>query len=213
MEDLLLRVERTYWELAFAQAEARIKARSEKQALAQFKTTEENIRRGLLAAGEIHVVNENLVIFQQQGLLARENLAVAQRNLAQLLNLPLDKNIFAIDSLDTAAPAMPRDISIDKSPALGILKAEVEREARRLKFEDNQTDPRLDLDARVGLVGQPNSPWEEVSSGSRPEGRVGVTFEIPLDWSPYRAQVRAAQLTQKQKPWSSKQPGNASIPG
>ena len=199
LEDLLLKVERAYWELSFAQAEAQIKKRSEDQARKQYETTKENIRRGLLAAGEIHVVNENLVSFQQQSLRAQENLVIAQRNLAQLLNLPLGSPLQAGENLDGENQALPRELSPENHPDYRIAVLELEREKYTLEFQRDQSAPRLNLDASVGMIGGLETPWADIAGAEHPEGRVGLFFEMPLIYAPDAARIQKARLNHEGK--------------
>ena len=87
VEELIRRVDAAYWQLAFAQADVESKVKARDRARSQFDDTTENIRRGLLAPGDIFVVEENLVIFEEQLLRAREDLKLAQLALANLMQL------------------------------------------------------------------------------------------------------------------------------
>ena len=59
---LLERTDRAYWELVFAREDVEIKKRGHERARVQFEETTENIKRGLLAPGEIFVVEEGVVV-------------------------------------------------------------------------------------------------------------------------------------------------------
>ncbi|MCA9582043.1 MAG: TolC family protein, partial [Myxococcales bacterium] len=74
----LVDVEVAYWSLAFAQADIEIKLRSVGRARRQYEDTKENIRLGIIAEGEIYVVEENLVFFEQQMNQAEQRLRLAQ---------------------------------------------------------------------------------------------------------------------------------------
>ena len=199
MEDLLLRVERAYWELAFAQAELEIKNRSLAQAKKQFDTTEENITRGLLAKGEIHVVEESLIAFKQQALKTKENLELAQRNLARLIDRPLGEALLAVDRLGDVIEVWPAASTPAGNPAHQVIVLQHEREAYTLSFETNLARPRLDLEASVGSNGGPQRPWTDVANTAHPEGRVGLLFEMPLGMGPDAARIQKARLEQSRR--------------
>jgi outer membrane protein TolC len=87
LNTLLHQVEQAYWALAFSQLEVGAKTGARDRAKKQFEETKENIRRGILADIEIYLVEENLVFFQQELVKAEQRRELAQRALAELLQL------------------------------------------------------------------------------------------------------------------------------
>ena len=204
---LLVDVERAYWTLAYAQADITIKERSRDRAQQQFDDTKENIRRGLLAPGEIYVVEENLVIFEEQLLRSREQVRLAQLDLARLLQMPEQTELRATDSLDQPQLELPRladalDVALRTNPAVRAERIALEQAQVQLAFDRNQSRPVLDLGASLSLNGLSENQadaWGETFSAQNPALRVGLTFEVPLVGAPYRARVSRAELERRQQ--------------
>lgn len=203
----LLEVERAYQELAFAQADLEIKARSRDRAQQQYEDTRENIRRGLLAEAEVYVVEENVVIFEQFMVSARENLAVARQNLARLLQLSPDEALVATDAVEVPEGGVPAasdavERALLTNPELAVARLQTEVSEVSLAFEENQRLPTLDVSGTLRLNGigaSPGPAWQEVAGAGRPEWGVGVTFELPLDRDPDRARVERAALERQSR--------------
>ncbi|MCA9668007.1 MAG: TolC family protein [Myxococcales bacterium] len=207
LNDLLVKVENAYWTLAFAQIDVRNRMRTRDRAKQQFKDTQENIRRGILAKPEILVVEENLVFFEQQLVTAKQSLALARRELSALLIVAGDSKITATDDLGKLPASIP---ARDKAVRQGLdhnatLRAELLRVSKNrvtLAFEKNQTLPALDLVATFKLNGIDPAYGRhlgEIFAADRPEGTIGLTFKLPLSWMANRARVSRAKLTlQKQ---------------
>ncbi len=203
LEDLLAEIDAAYWDLAFAQADVAVKTRSRARAQQQFEDTRENIRRGILAEGEIYVVEENLVFFEQQLREAGERLVLAQRRLARLLQLEPSVAITASDAPSFGATLQTPDAAAHDAlvgnPRLAAAGLEVDRQRARAAREADRALPRLDLDGRLGLAGagEPGDAWAEIGRGDRVDGRLGLTFAVPLSPGPERAAAEAARVEER----------------
>ncbi len=204
---LLVEVESAYWELAYAQADLEIKKRSRDRAQRQYDDTKENIRRGLLAEPEIHVVEENLVFFEGQLIRAGESLRLSQSRLSRLLQLPTDTLLVASDTLEQELPALPSQQEAEaqaegQNPSWRVGRLQLERAELQVRLEDQQALPDLGLSASVGLLGQGEDRAEslgEVASAGRPDLRVGLSFELPLSWDVQYARARGAQTDRQRR--------------
>lgn len=203
LNSLLVDVEAAYWELAFAQADVQGRLRSLGRAQRQFDDTRENIARGLLADADIFIVEENLVIFEQQLLGAREALALARSRLALLLQMnPREVVLEASDPLEEVEAPLPGQdealgVALQESPTLGASRRRVRLANVRLAFEENLLLPTLDLDASLALNGageEFGDPWGAVGAADEPDLRVGIVFEMPLSFGPRRARVEREAL-------------------
>lgn len=201
LETLLAEVDEAYWSLAFAGADREIKTGSLARAQQQYEDTRENIRRGILAEGDIYIVEENLVIFRQQLAEAGERLVLAQRRLAALLQLDPDTPLTAADPLAQPGPELPEaaaavDDGLRHHPDLAARALEVEKQRVRLAAEENRVLPRLDLSGRLALngYGDLDRAWGDVGTAEHPEATLGLTFAIPLGLGPDRARAAAARL-------------------
>lgn len=208
VNDLLRRVDAAYWELAYAQADVEIKEKSRDRAKSQYEDTKENIARGLLASGDIFVVEENLVIFEEQLVRSQESLALAQLRLGRLLQLESRaRELVAADSLDAADAATPSEqdavgVALRESPEVNAQRIAVRQAKATLAFDKNQSRPVLDLNASLGLNGLSEDygeSWAETLTGDNPVVRVGLYFEVPLVSGPYRARVKRSDLEREQE--------------
>lgn len=200
---LLLQVDQAYWELVYAQADLEIKTRSRDRAQEQFEHTTENIKRGLLANSEIYIVEENLVFFEQQLVRSHESLELARVRLARLLRLPVGAELVATASpsqvklLDVSDRGAFVDGALASNPTLMLQELSIESAQVQLDFDENQTDPRLDLSAGVTLNGideQRAAAWGQALTAKNPDLRVQLSFEAPLVWKPDRARIERSEV-------------------
>lgn len=200
LNDLLVRVDAAYWELSYAQSDVDLKVLSRDRANSQFEDTRENIARGLLAPGDIFVVEENLVIFEEQLLRARESLKLAQLRLARLLQRD-GADLVAADPVDApqAAPPTTADAvatALRENPTITAHRIAVRQAEATHAFDRNQARPVLDLAAALGLNGHSDAfgpSWSEALTGDNPVFRIGLYFEVPLVSGPHRARVKRAR--------------------
>ena len=203
LNSFLLEVEQAYWSLSLAQNDVAIRIRSIERAQTQYDEMTENIRRGLVAEGEIFIVEENLVFFSQQLIRSKETLELAQATLARLIRVDPSTEIIATDDLSTQSFDPPP--SYEESLAIGLEYNPAVQSARELtnqrrelyEVASNQYRPQLDLNAAATLSGiDPSrlSAWQQVFTARQPGWRVGLDFSVPLDRSPDRARREAAEI-------------------
>ena len=207
LNGFLLEVEQAYWSLSLAQNDVAIRIRSIERAQKQYDEMTENIRRGLVAEGEIFIVEENLVFFSQQLIRSRETLELAQAELARLIRVDPTAELIATDDLSTQSFAPPPSyedslkVGLDQNP--NVLSARELTAQRRELYQvaQNQYKPQLDLSAAATLSGIDPSrlvAWQQVFTARQPGWRVGLDFSVPLDRSPDRARREAAELSLSQ---------------
>ncbi len=203
----LVRVEQAYWELAYAEADVAIKERSRERAQQQYEDTRENIDRGLIAPGDIFVVEENLVIFEEQLLRSRERLELASLELAELLQLETT-GVRAADALDSVPkPTVPEanravERALRENPGVTVQRVALQQADERVKYDINQARPVLDLSAAValnGLAEDQSDAWRETLSAEFPSVRVGLLFELPVLRGPDIARVERAEMQRSQQ--------------
>mgnify|MGYP001943518813 CR=1 FL=1 len=207
LNDLLVQVEAAYWELAFAQTNVEGRLRSLERARAQYEDTRENIDRGLLAEADIFIVEENVVLFEDQWVRAKESLKLARSRLAQLLQLGPGVWPQATDSLEQALETPPSlmeasRVALQNNPAVRVQHLLARLANIRLSFNENQALPSLDLEASLRLNGQGEGFGEaygESFAADQPDWRVGVVFEVPLWWSGNAARVARSELDVEQR--------------
>jgi outer membrane protein TolC len=179
-----------YWNLVLAQREAALKARSLERARKQYRQTAENIRRGLLPAHDIHVVEESMVSFERKHLDARDAVAAARSALGRQLQLaPAQAD--GLEAIDAPAlqpePLAPLETQLAAAladqPDLAALRARAAAARVQLVYERNARLPRLDLEASLALNGVGASAGagvEELAAGDGHAAYVGLRLEVPL---------------------------------
>lgn len=202
LNKLLLDLETAYWELALAQSDVDLKTRSLERARAQYEDTKENIRRGILADAEVYLVEENVVIFDQELVRAKQALLLARRKLAELMVLEADVALEAEDVL-VAGPgdAMNLEnavaIGVKTNPRVVAQKLRWELAQARARYQVNQALPSLGLNAGLALRGWDGdygTAFGQVFSAPEPDARVGLTFSMPLDRAAVRSDLESATV-------------------
>lgn len=202
LNQLVVEIDGAYWDLAVTQSELQIKIVSRDRAKAQYDDTAENIRRGLLAPGEIYVVEENVVFFEQALIRQEQALGDARRTLAALLQLTDAESLRATDSLEGVAPglvnrAVARQQADRANPSLAAQRLRAELAQTRLNYAMSQSLPAVDLTGAVALGGTAlvlEGLWGSVVSDPGPDARIGVSFAMPLDRPGVSAEVAAVKL-------------------
>lgn len=203
LNQLLRQTDRAYWDLAFAREDVDIKRRSRDRARAQYEETRENIRRGLLAPGEIYLVEENVVNFDDLLSRADENLAVAQSALRRLLNLPPGVAVEASSAVEASAvPAAPEaeslGVAVARNPAVLAARLAVERAAEGVGGSVRDALPQLDVFGRLGVASGATGGLLVYVPGDR-QLRAGLRGSLPLYWGPDAARVRRARAELAQR--------------
>lgn len=202
----IVEVDRAYWNLAETEADVEIKRRSRDRAKQQFEDTKANIERGILAPGEIFVVEENLVIFEQQLLRSLESLELARLRLARLMRVPPETPLSTggeLDSAEADAPEFEAALAsaMGNNPALVATEISKRQADVVIDFEENRRLPSLDLAASIFSVGTDedrSTAWGQALTADSLDYRVGLDFSIPLDFGPDNARVESARLSRRE---------------
>lgn len=195
-------VDAAYWDAALAQADLLIKQRSRDRARQQFEDTQENIRRGILADGELYIIEESLVIFEAELRRAEQRLLLARRALQQTLFVDVDAIAAVSDDLAVVEAVVPaaadaaavaeRDHPLLRAQRLRVALAEAQA---RNAF--NTVLPALTLRSSVGVVSvDPNygKAWGNLVSEPNVTAEVGVRLTVPLDRPSVHAGLSAAEF-------------------
>lgn len=194
-------VDAAYWELAFAREDRAIKRRSRDLAATQRDETQENIRRGLLAPGEIYIVEENLVDFEERLTRADEAVALAEVTLSRLLRAPAGPAPEPSSAI--AAPPSPRPSDADSlvfarghHPLIAAARLAVEQSDTRLGGERREAYPALDAFGALSRS-EGTDTFGQVVDDS-PALEAGLRLSIPLYWGPDAARVERARIARRQ---------------
>ncbi len=205
LNQLLSRADRAYWDLAIAKEEVEIKRRSRDRAKTQYDETRENIRRGLLAPGEIHIVEENLVGFDDLLNRAEENLLLARSALARMLNLPALAAVGASSPVDAAGVAEPSETEAlaavaSKNPSVVAAKLGLERAKVGISADVRAALPKLDVFGRAQYgSGRDEFGTPIVTIDPQVQLFLGLRLSVPLYWGPDLARVQRARVEHAQR--------------
>jgi outer membrane protein TolC len=202
LNKLLLDLESAYWDVALAQSDVDLKTRSLERARSQYEDTKENIRRGILADAEIYLVEENVVIFDQELVRAKQQLLLARRKLAELLAVDADTPFEVEDALIAEpAQALDRDhaveVGVKSNPRVTAQRLRWDLAQARARYQANQTLPSLGLNAGLALRGWDSNfgtAWGQVFTAPQPDARVGLSFAMPLDRQAVSSDLEAATV-------------------
>ncbi len=212
--NLILIFVETYWNLFLAQEDEHIKKEAYERALEQYKRTKEHIQKGILAAKEIYVVEESLLIFANNLEDARKRLADKKDAFLKYI-FSHEKSIREIDVLDKPQETLV----LSESEALlekklekeymdyQIIKLQVEESALALLLAKNQIRPQLDLNILLTATGINNSyttSIDDMSEGRSYNAFFGITFSTPLTYSYLKGQKYTAEKRYEQSRFKEK---------
>ncbi|MFO0758879.1 MAG: TolC family protein [Byssovorax sp.] len=202
LNDLLSSVDRAYWNLVFAREDVEVKRRSRDRARAQYDETRENIKRGLLAPGEIYVVEENVVNFDDGVSRAEENLALAESALRRLLVLPPGTAIEATSPIaadDASEPALAESLeaAAAHNPVVLAARLTAERAKVGISLDERRAMPQLDAFGSLSVAAGRDQLAQPLPSD--PTVRTGLRLSIPLTRGPDAARVRRARAEYAQR--------------
>lgn len=197
---LLERTDRAYWDLVFAREDVEIKRRGHERARVQFEETTENIRRGLLAPGDIFVVEESVVDAEERLNRAEETRELATSALRELVRVPPGM------ALAPSTPATPTDADPADAEAVIVAGKHPQVVAARLAAKQAQLGVGGDtsaalpaLDAFGSFAVGEGEDFLRVPVSDDPELRAGLRVVIPLGWGPDTARVARARTEHQQR--------------
>lgn len=202
LNDLLLQTDRAYWELVFAREDVVLKQRSLDRARTQYEETSENIRRGLLAPGEIFLVEESVVNFEERLSRAQEALALSENAMRRLLVVPPQTALGATtgplaDPGADPAEAESQSLAMSRHPRIVAARLSSERARSGIDVDKNEALPQLDAFGSIGVAS--GNDALRIPLDDHPELRAGVRLAIPLYWGPDTARVARAKTEVQQR--------------
>lgn len=226
---LAANIETTYYEMAqFIELYGyRIESRELAERL--LAGNREKFATGVIPITEVQEAETAVASRDEQVLAARQQLETVGNRLKDLLEInrndPMSREFFRTQNLpqtDQPFPALEQalPVALINRPELEQQRLEIISRDIRLEFSRNQTLPRLDLDATVGVnglsgdnqslgltnLGSRNNPqsgnyWDSVQRMGEGDGYeyfAGVRFSYPLGNRGSRARLQARDLEKKQ---------------
>ncbi len=197
MNAVLLTAARNYFALSTAKINFKIASASVKRAKKQFDDTTENIKRGLIAKGDIYVVEENLVFFEQQLLRAEEQEIQASTQLASLLKMDVKTRFIIDEDLSAFSLEKPTEDDVKDHPTLVSRRLKIQQADQRLSKAKMNRLPSLSIVGGIGFNGI-SAPFGDALGESfsfqNPDATVGLAFSTPLSFSGKSAISERAQI-------------------
>lgn len=193
-------VETTYLDLALAQEVLELRHRSRSLAGELAAGNREKLEVGAVPITEVQQAETAVASRDEQILAARQNVEVAQALLLDLLNVSTGHPLYGAEVRAEPLPAIAAphpgrsealELALEKRPDLQSQQIEVANRNIRLAFFDNQTLPRLDLAATLGLNGLSGNgrgsndgpigeSLSDTAAGEGYEWFAGLRFTYPL---------------------------------
>ncbi len=209
---ILFNVESNYWELVYAREELKVKEESLRLAEDFLKITERKVEVGILAPVEILQAEAEKAAREEGVIMAEDSLLDAEDRLRTVLNLTDDPRYWEIRLLPLDEPSLIDTVldlnaqllqAMENRPDFQQAKIDLETRQIELKYSRNQTLPRIDLVASLGVSGLAGdaqavipvpgatpvfSPFdgnysdalEELKSGDNYDYTIGILVEYPL---------------------------------
>ena len=200
LNDLLQRADRVYWELAFAAEDREIKRRSRDRARSQFEETQENIRRGLLAQGEIYIVEESLTDFEERLSRAEEALSLAKLEMQAVLRWAPNQDVTPTTAVDVAGAPEVSDaesVAAAKRGSPALIAARIRLRAADLDTGIAKSQAYPELDAFGSATVRDGTDERGILLSDNPDLRAGLRLSIPLYWGPDSARVDRAVILRR----------------
>jgi outer membrane protein len=198
---LLERTDRAYWDLVFAREDVDIKRRGHERARVQFEETTENIRRGLLAPGDIFVVEESVVDAEERLSRAEETRELATSALRELVRVPPELPVVPATPAapDGADPADAESSALAASKHPEVVAARLAAQQAKLGVGGDTSAALPAVDAFGSLAVGEGEDFLGVPVSDDPELRAGLRLAIPLTWGPDSARVTRARTAYQQR--------------
>jgi len=215
-------VETTYLDLALSQEVLELRRRSRDLAQELSEGNREKLEAGTVPITEVQQAETAVASRDEQVLAARQNVEVARELLLDLLNVHGGDPLYGVDlqaellpAIDISRPGHPGweealGLALERRPDLQSQQMEIANQDIRLAFFENQTLPRLDLAATLGLnglsgdgggsnAGPYGESWADTATGEGHEWFAGVRFTYPLGNRAAEARRRQAGLRKSQE--------------
>ncbi len=200
-EAVTARIERvvgTYVELAFAQADRRIRAQALKLAEEQLATTQARVELGRLAPADLPVVETAIAERQREVFNAERLVEDRAAALASALHVDAAPDVALPEAATPPEPLAAVEAAAEaRHPALAAIDADVERLRQALPAFEDAALPRLDLTAtahRGGTGGSFGGAVEGLPPGRITLYALGLSFEWPPANGAAEGQLRQARL-------------------
>jgi outer membrane protein TolC len=204
VQDLLLSVIQTYWNLSYAQTEAWARRQQVQQGAEALERAEARLQAGLGDEGDVAQARVSYENFQATLIAAEANVLNQQAVLRNLLGLPPSDpariqlvSAPSIERLKTDWQEILR-LAGEYRPDVVELKLVLEADQQQLVLSRNQALPQLNLGALYrwnGLEGTtPDGQTLAAGGGHFADWEAGVNFSVPLGLRRERAGVREREL-------------------
>jgi outer membrane protein TolC len=186
--EVITRVQRAYWDLAFALRNLQVQLDAVKQARRQYESNKRLVEQGVLAPIDIVAAETQITTFEQNVYTAQEGVTRAENELKTLLLADRNASLWSSSLLPVTPITLepPQDTlnqattnALSNRPEITQLKTNEEINEINTRFYRDRTKPQVDLVGSyntVGLAGslveRPNLPFFPAGSQSNSFGSV-----------------------------------------
>jgi len=208
-EELVGRIESTYWNYVLAMRQIEIFTDSLRIAEQQLDETRERIKLGKTAQVEIAAAEAEVALRKEGFINTKSQMETTKLQFLRLLNLPVT-NLFETDVVLVDAVAVPDAKLDDLSSHIKLaMKMRPDLNQARLNLQRNELEivktrngvlPRLDLFISLGNTGYANSFYDSAKNikGDYYDYSAGLQLEYPLGDRSASAKHRRARLSLEQ---------------
>ncbi|MFZ5830059.1 MAG: TolC family protein, partial [Planctomycetota bacterium] len=204
VQDMVLSVVQTYWNLSLAHIELFARRQQEQQGRETLERSEARLEAGFGTEGEVAQARVTYEGFRASVLGAEANILNQEALLRNLLGLPpAEQRPIELASAPRTTQLVPEWTQVLRlaeqyRPDIIELKLILEADQQQLLLSRNQAMPRVDLGALYRWNGlQGVTPSRQVISsrgGQFTDWEMGVNFSVPLGLRRERAQLREVEL-------------------
>ena len=214
IDDVLLRIETAYWELAYATDQVAARRKAEEVASGLLDVTEARVDAKV--ASSLDLAEARAGLESRRGdVAAAEGVRGRAADALRALILPFDRGETAdVDWIAVDDPRTPRPLEVvspdearyvrtalARRPDLLAIDAELENRGIDVRVAENDLLPQVDLFARLGADGLDRgvgTALGEMVTGQAVTAEVGLTFSTTFGRRTARARLRIAEWTCRQ---------------
>ncbi len=176
--EIISRVQKAYWDLAFAQRDEELKRENARLAEEQFRNNQKQAEIGTLAPIDVVSAATQLETRRQEIFQAMNAVAQAQNALKQLVIRDTNSEVMSAQILPTETfDAKPLNLTLNDALRIAkdnrpeLRQADLQREINQveIEFQRNQTKPQVDAFVSYGLTGVAGTPAQTFDQNGNPQ--------------------------------------------
>ncbi len=206
IENTIYSTQAGYWDLVLKDARLTIRNNMLNNAEELYRRYEDKYSRGLAEEVDIFAAKANVQNRKNELLIAELERELAKNNLLFLLNEEDSSiNIQTLDKLEIEL--INKDIATELKKAIEtrrdykIIKNKIKSKNIDISIKKNALWPEIDLEAsftKNGIRSSESAAWSDISRENDSQTYIGINFNIPLENSEARSELKEARLYKEQ---------------